>query len=191
MEPFIWAGLLLALGLALVSLEVFVPTGGLLGVLSVGSVVAAIGLAFYNGGLAYGFGFIVFTAVALPTVLAIAFRWLPDTAIGRRLLPSVPKSQDVLPDSDERRFLRSLVGKVGRAKSQMLPSGAVVVEGRTIDAVSEGMPIDVGQTIRVIAVRGSRVVVRAVSETSSQPADDVLSQPLDALGLDPFDDPPA
>ncbi len=191
-SPLFWAGLLLLTGMALVALEVFVPTGGLLGFLSVTSILAAIILAFYNGGAMAGFIFLLATAVALPTVLGLAFRWLPETAIGRRLLPTLPKSEEVLPDSEERRMLRTLVGKVGRTKSPMMPSGAVVVEGRTIDAVSQGMAIDRDQPVRVVAVRGTRVVVRPVEEgTPLTPSDDLLSRPIDALGFDPFDDPPA
>ena len=43
-----------------------------------------------------------------------------------------------MPDTPERRTLRQLVGKLGVAKSVMLPSGAVLIDGQTIDALSEG-----------------------------------------------------
>jgi membrane-bound serine protease (ClpP class) len=178
----------------LVLLEVFVPTAGVLGFLSVAAILSGIGLAFYNGGLTVGFGFLFGTAVVLPIVLALAFRWFPETPIGRRLLPNLPTSDEVLPDNEERRVLRGLLGKVGQAKSQMLPSGSVVVEGRTIDAVSEGLPIDAGQNVRVIEVRGSRVVVRPLEEgeaaTPARPeTDDLLSRPIDSLGIEYPDDP--
>jgi membrane-bound serine protease (ClpP class) len=189
MERLIWAGMLVALGLALVMIEVFLPTAGLLSFLSIASIVAGIGLAFYHGGSTYGFSYLAVAVVAVPVVLALAFRWLPDTAIGRRLLPHLPTPDEVLPDNEERRRLRGLVGKVGRAKSQMLPSGAVLIEGHTIDAVSEGMAIDREQAVRVIAVRGTRVIVRPVDESAPQAsADDILSRPFDDLGNDPFDD---
>ena len=42
----------------------------------------------------------------------------------------------------------------------MLPSGAVAFEELTVDAVSEGMAIEAGQKVRVVDVRGNRVVVR-------------------------------
>ena len=196
MEPLVWAALLLLLGMLLVMLEVFVPTAGVLGFLSVASILAGIGLAFYNGGLTVGFGFLFGTAVVLPIVLALAFRWFPETPVGRRLLPGLPTSEDVLPDNEERRTLRGLLGKVGQAKSAMLPSGAIVVEGRIINAVSEGVPIEAGQNVRVIEVRGGRVVVRPLEEgESAQPkpppssADDILSRPIDSLGIDLPEDP--
>ncbi len=195
MEPLVWATLLLVLGMILVLMEIFLPSAGLLGFLSVASILSGIGVAFYNGGAIVGFGFLFGTAIALPIVLTLAFRWFPETPIGRRLLPALPTSDDVLPDNEERRALRGLVGKIGQAKSPMLPSGAIVVEGRIINAVSEGQPIEAGHNIRVIEVRGSRVVVRPVEEGESQTPmqsrldDDPLSRPIDSLGIDFPDDP--
>jgi membrane-bound serine protease (ClpP class) len=195
MEPLVWAALLVLLGMFLVLMEVFVPTAGMLGFLSVTAILSGIGLAFYNGGLTVGFGFLIGTAVVLPIVLGLAFRWFPETPIGRRLLPSLPTSEEVLPDNEERRVLRGLLGKVGQAKSPMLPSGMILVEGRVINAVSEGQPIEAGANVRVIEVRGSRVVVRPLEEgepaapVQPQQSDDLLSRPIESLGIDYSDEP--
>jgi membrane-bound serine protease (ClpP class) len=193
MDPLVWAGLLLLLGLALVMTEVFVPSGGILGVLALTSIVVAIVLAFLQSGAMAGFLFVLVSLVAIPTVLFFAFQWLPETAVGKRLLADLPSSEEVLPDDEERRALRELVGKVGRAETRMLPSGAVQIEGRSIDAVSEGMPIEPGQPVRVVEVHGTRVTVRPVTEEAAAAAptsrnnDDVLAQTIDKLGLDPFE----
>jgi membrane-bound serine protease (ClpP class) len=187
MVPLVWSALLLLLGLMLVIVEVFVPSGGVLGFLAIGSLMSGIIMAFYHSGAEIGFLFLTLTAVAVPTVLVIAFRWWPKTPMGRRLLLEVPTSEEVLPDTPERRTLRQLVGKLGVAKTVMLPSGAVSIAGQTIDALSEGTPIEAGQRVRVIEVRGNRVVVRA--DDQAQPTDDVLSQPIESLGLDSLDDP--
>lgn len=195
MEPLVWAALLVLLGMVLVLMEVFVPTAGMLGFLSITAILSGIGLAFYNGGLTVGFGFLIGTAVVLPIVLGLAFRWFPETPIGRRLLPSLPTSEEVLPDNEERRVLRGLLGKVGQAKSPMLPSGTILVEGRVINAVSEGQAIEAGANVRVIEVRGSRVVVRPLEEGESAApvkppqTDDLLSRPIESLGIDYSDEP--
>jgi membrane-bound ClpP family serine protease len=96
-----------------------------------------------------------------------------------------PSSQDVLPESTEKEFLKSLVGRTGRAKSKMLLSGAITIDGRTVDAVSESMPIEVGQPVRVVQVRGHGVVVRLIDEQVDTPPTDPLQQTFD----DPFDTP--
>jgi membrane-bound ClpP family serine protease len=86
-----------------------------------------------------------------------------------------------------------LVGRVGKVKSKMLPSGAVQIDGQMIDAVSEGMPLEPGQTVRVLEVRGNMVVVRAVeddaTEAEVEAPGDMLSRPIESLGLEAFDDP--
>lgn len=189
MSYLIWAALLLLMGLGLVVLEMFIPSGGILGVLSGLSIVGAILLAFFDGP-GTGLAFVITTVVAVPIVLAAAVRVWPDTPMGRHILLQVPSPQEVLPDSPLRRELKSLVGKYGVAKTVMLPSGVVVVDGQSIDAVGQGMAIDAGQRIRVIEVRGTRVVVRPVDE-DEPPADDddPLSRPISTLGLDSLENP--
>lgn len=190
--PIFWAAMLLLVGLSLLMAEIFVPSGGLIGFLSFSSITAAIVMAFYQSGPIMGVSFLMIACVAVPFALAAAFRFLPHTPMGKRLLPDLPTSEEVMPDSDDRRRLRGLVGRTGRAKSRMLPSGAVVIDGHTIDAMSEGQPIEPGQPVRVIEVRGTMVVVRPVNESATDeksPPEDILSRPIDSLGLDSFEDP--
>ena len=112
------------------------------------------------------------------------------------MLLDVPSGDEVLPDSPQRRTLRQLVGKQGVAKTVMLPSGTVIVDGHSIDALSEGMPIEAGQRIRVIEVRGNRVVVRPADGPAEQserrraePADRVVGPRCAGrpVGLTPAD----
>jgi membrane-bound serine protease (ClpP class) len=171
-------------------LEVFVPSGGVIGFVSVLAIVASICLAFYHRGLEIGLIFLAVATAAVPTVLVLAFRWWPHTPMGKRLLLDIPSPQDVLPDNPQRRMLRDLVGKVGVAKTVMLPSGAVTVGSVTVDALSEGVPIEAGQNVRVIEVHGNRVLVRpADDEPPARAPGDVLSQPIESLGLEGFEEP--
>ncbi len=191
MDPLFWSSLLLLIGLLLVVGEVFVPTGGLLGFLAVLAVLASVVVAFLNRGLETGLIFLSITAVTVPITLALAFRYWPKTPMGKRLLLEPQRADEALPDSPQRRKLRDLVGKVGKADTMMLPSGGVTVLGMSIDAVSEGMAIEAGQRVRVTAVRGNRVVVRPVADDDDEvarPAGDILSTPIESLGIDPFDD---
>lgn len=190
-----WAIVLLLGGLALMILEAFVPSGGALGTLSVIALLAGVGLAYYSGPLE-GTMLLLTSLVAAPFCIYLALKWWPNTPLGRRVLLNAPTSEDVLPDSPHLRTLRELVGKVGKAKSLMLPSGAIVIDGRVIDAVSEGMAIEAGQLVKVVEVRANRVVVRPLdpeeekqlSQQREESHDDLLSRPIDTLGLDPFDD---
>jgi membrane-bound ClpP family serine protease len=187
MDPWVWAILLLVLGTGLVVLEIFFPSAGILGFLAAVSLLAAIVMGFYESALV---GILILTGVVvgLPVVIVLGFKYWPKTAMGRRVLLMAPTSEDVLPDDPDKDFLKSLVGRVGRAKSKMLLSGVITIDGRTVDAVSESLPIEAGQAVRVVQVRGHGVVVRPVDEEPpAEPAVDPLQRAYD----DPFDIPPA
>lgn len=190
MDYLLWATVVLIIALALAVLELFLPSGGVLGFLAVASLLGSIVLAFQHGEW-YGFGFLTTAIFGVPVLVMLGLKYWPKTPIGRRVMLTVPTAEEVLPDDEQRRLLKSLVGKTGRSRSLMLPSGAVEIDGRTIDAVSEGMAIETGQWVRVVEVRGTRVVVRPVDEAElpRPSSDDALSRPIEEMGLDPFDDP--
>jgi membrane-bound serine protease (ClpP class) len=187
----VWAILLLVLGMGLAVMEVFFPSAGILGFLSASAILAAIVMGFQDG-MGTGLAILGVAVFGIPAVLVLAFRYWPRTAMGRRVLLMAPRSDEVLPDDAERRHLKGLVGKVGRAKCKMLPGGVVTIEGRSIEAVSEGVFIEAGQSVRVIAVRANRAVVRLVEdEAPSASAEDPLQRPIDTVAPDPFGEPPA
>lgn len=192
-DALLWSILLLALGLGLIALELFVPSGGVLGILAALAIIASIAVAF-SGGWVTGVIMLVATMLILPIALAAAIHYWPRTPIGRAILLETPQSEEeVLPDTADCRKLKDLIGKRGAAKTKMLPSGAVVIDGRVYDAIGEGMAIDPGQPIRVTAVRTNRIVVvlddspRAFASESA----DVLAQPAHNLGLESLDQPPS
>jgi membrane-bound serine protease (ClpP class) len=190
-DPWVWALLLLAVGLSLTTMEVFFPSGGLIGFLAAAAIVAATIMAFRQS-LGVGVGVLIGALVGVPIVVAIGFQLWPKTAMGRRMLLMPPADDQILPDSPKHRQLKGLIGRVGYAKSTMLPSGAVIIDGRIIDAMSEGMPIEIGQAVRVIEVRANRVVVRPVDEqTPTVDAANPLQRPMDSIGPDPFGEAPA
>jgi len=75
----------------------------------------------------------------------------------------------------------------------MLPSGAVEIDGQMVDAMSQGQAIEPGQYVVVTEVRANRVVVRLAKETerpgSRAAAEDLLSRPIEELGIESLDDP--
>ena len=190
MEPLVWSILLLVAGLAIIVLEVFVPSAGVLSCLAALTIVASIVVAFL-GGVQQGLLMLVVTSLVLPLIIAAAIRWWPHTPIGRLVLIERPESpDDVLPETEAYRGLRSLIGRLGVAKTKMLTSGTVRIDDRTYDAISEGMPVEAGERVKVVDVRTNRIVVRPVADEElrqEEPArseDDLLSRPIDSLGID-------
>jgi membrane-bound ClpP family serine protease len=156
----LWIAALLLAGLLIMMLEVFVPSGGVLGFLSIVSLVAAVGMAFMTRGVAVGVAVLAVTCAAVPLVLGVAFQFFPRTPLGRRVLPPPPSPEDVVPDVERRRLLRGLVGRPGRAEADMLPWGRVLLDGTSREAVSESGVIAAGSEIEVVDVQGSALVVR-------------------------------
>jgi membrane-bound ClpP family serine protease len=192
MEPWLWAVLLLIVGLFVAILEVFLPSGGILGFVAVVTLVGAVTVGFFQS-IETGAAILGSAILGVPIVLILGFRWWPYTSIGKRVLLQAPSQDEVLPDTPKRRDLKNLIGRVGKAKSDMLLSGAVAIDGRLYDAVSEALPIVMGQPVRVIHVRGAEIVVRAVEAGESldnRAADDPLAQPIDSVAADPFEEPP-
>lgn len=163
MSPLLWIAMLLVVGLTLIVLEVFIPSGGVLGLLSVLALGAGVVMAFVEQGSAAGMTVLAGTFVTVPVVLAAAFRWFPETPLGRRVLPPPPAANDVLPDPAERRRLRDLVGHRGLTRSELLPWGSVELAGETLEAVSDEGPIAAGAAVEVTGVQGRSVVVRRIA----------------------------
>ena len=55
-----------------------------------------------------------------------------------------------------------LLDQLGTADSILRPSGVATINGHRIDVVAETGLIERGQSVKVIAVEGSKVVVRAL-----------------------------
>lgn len=165
MSPVVWVAALFLVGIGVMVLEVFIPSGGVLGFVSVAAIIAAIATAFLELGVGAGTVMIALSVVVVPVILALAFRWFPQTPLGRRVLPAPPEAADVVPDAPRRRRARDLVGQRGRTTSDLLPWGTVEVGSESLDCVSEGGPIDAGSEIIVVAAQGAAVVVRPAAIT--------------------------
>ena len=188
LDPLAWSILLMLAGCVVLVLEVFIPSGGILAVLSAAAFVGAILIAFQRGPVT-GFTFVMTTVVAVPLVLALAFHYWPKTRIGKAFLGELPTAAEVLPDDPH----RALLGRVGVARSKMLPSGAIEIDGQMVDAMSQGQAIEPGQHVVVIEVRANRVVVRAAKENERPgrkiSTEDMLSRPIEELGIESLEDP--
>jgi|688.fasta_scaffold216644_1 membrane-bound ClpP family serine protease len=183
MSPLVWSLLLVVVGLALVLLEVFVPSGGVLGLLAVLALGAGVVTAFVEQGAMVGMGVLAGTLLAVPAVLMLAFRWFPSTPIGRRVLPPPPSADDVLPDLSLRQRLRSLVGRRGRAASELVPWGSVEIDGDSFEAMSEGGPIAPDAPVEVVAVQSRALVVRVAAVVpAARPAEPAAAPAAEPAG---------
>jgi membrane-bound ClpP family serine protease len=186
-----WAVLLMLIGCVLVVMEVFIPSGGIISILAAVSFIGSIFIAFQDSATTGPTTGLIFTAVtvfAVPTLVALAFKYWPRTPMGKAFLGELPTDEEVLPEDPR----RALLGRVGVARTKMLPSGAVEIDGQMIDAVTQGQAIEPGTYVVVAEVRANRVVVRPAGKDqrpSHQNPGDLLSRPIEELGIDSLEDP--
>jgi membrane-bound serine protease (ClpP class) len=157
--------LLVATGLVLLGLEVFVfPGFGVAGMAGILALIGGLGLTLVGAGATTAVVLGALGRVALSIVLAIAgglaaLTVLPRLPFGRQLvLDTDMDAEDGYASAPPRDRLQ--LGLTGRAWSPLRPAGVAEINGARVDVVSEGAFIDAGAPIEVTRVDGNRIVVR-------------------------------
>ncbi|MBP8303264.1 MAG: hypothetical protein KBE04_03950 [Phycisphaerae bacterium] len=143
---------------ALLIAEVFLPSGGILGLCALAAAAGGIALFFQQGVVAGWIG--VGTAlVMIPSILVLAYRVFPKTRFGRAvtLVPPERPTGDAVPDADQ---LRRLVGARGVVVTPLRPVGVCEFSGKRIECLAESGYVDRGVSVEVIRVHGTQPTVR-------------------------------
>jgi len=148
--------ILLVAGLVLLLLETVLP-GLVAGIL--GFVCLVVGLALAYSRFDARTANLILMAVLLLLVGGFAcwVQFFPGSPVGRRFV-----SSSVAGNLDAER--PELLHQNGTAFTPLRPSGTALLNGQRVDVVTEGPFVERGAPIKVIAVEGARVVVRALSE---------------------------
>jgi len=159
--------LLVAIGIVLVLVEVFVVPGfSIAGLAGIVALVAGLGMALVGAGATVSVFITALGRVAISILIALGgslvlLRFLPRLPVGRRLVLQTDMEADEgyvsTPESD-----RHWLGRKGVAVSPLRPSGIADIEHARVDVVSDGDFIDAGTPIEVTRVDGNRIVVRRV-----------------------------
>ena len=185
------AVLLLATAVALGVVELFIPSGGVISILAAAAIIASVVVVYTHESPTVGTLYLLGLCVCIPLALGAAIRYWPHSPLGRRILNLPPGGPEPEFGDIGNNALAELVGKTGMTKSKMLPSGAILVDGKAYDAVADGMAIEPGEPIEVVEVKANRIVVRPVMNVAveTNKKDDPLGRPIDQVIPDPFDDP--
>ena len=99
-------------------------------------------------------------AAGIGVVASVARRWLPSAPVFRNVLLAPPAADGDLDDSDR---LAGLIGTEGMTTTRLAPAGKARLAGTVYDVTAEGGLIEPGTAVRVVDVRGRRVVVRSLA----------------------------
>lgn len=163
-QPVIWGFGLFAVAFALVVIELFIPSGGIIAITAFIVTVGAIA-AFFQESTMWGMTSVLFTLVATPVVLHFAFKIMPHTPVGRRLILGTKTDeeahQQMVQAQQQSEAEQALVGASGVALTDLRPVGAADIEGQRVEVLAEGGIISAGTPLKVTAVQGNVVKVRA------------------------------
>ncbi len=155
-----WILLLFLAGLILIIAEIFLP-GMICGTIGAMLVVASciVGAANYPGYVAF---IVIGELIISLAAVIVGFKMFPKTPAGRAMILNHNQNADegwVANESDT-----ELIGHTGDVLTALRPAGTIEIGGRRIDAVSDGVFIDDGATVRVVEVQGNRVVVEKIEQ---------------------------
>ena len=140
------------IGLLLIYFEFFVP-GGILGILGGILMIVSIALFIWEQPQIY---WIFIYVLALIVLLIFTIRFA---------LWKLKQKPSMYASDDQSGYLASkydkeLIGKIGKALTDLKPSGYIEVEGCQYQAVSESSYIKKGESIKIIGGEGARYKVR-------------------------------
>jgi membrane-bound ClpP family serine protease len=96
-------------------------------------------------------------AVGVAALAMLVRRWLPATPMFRNVLLEPPSATE---DAVAEDMLDELLGLEGTTTTRLAPAGKARIGGRIQDVTSDGALVEPGATVRVVEVRGGRVLVR-------------------------------
>ena len=144
--------LLYVAGMALIVSEIFLP-GVVMGLIGLGCVIAGLYMAFYWESGVLAWSLVGISVVSIPVLIVL---WLK---VFNRVLAMKFTQAGYTGAQVE---YKELVGQEGVALTQLRPAGMARFGDRKVDVVSEGEVVDRDSRVRVVEVKGNRVVVRAV-----------------------------
>lgn len=168
MDPMLVWGLgLLAAAVVLLLIEIVVPSGGIIALVSGVVGIAGIVCLFMmkEDGTLWGIAGTLMLLIVFPSSFAVWMKVMPNTAVGRRML-GIMDEDEVQREREHERAeldeLMALIGMEGVARSPLRPVGSIEIEGKSYQALAEGVAIERGQRVRVTQIVNAQIKVRPV-----------------------------
>lgn len=152
--------LLFAAGCILLVVELYVPGTGLFGIAGLASILAS----FF---LSLGANLSAVTTMTISLIIAIiAFavlaRYLPSSRLWTKLI--LKDSETTQAGYTSAQDYDCYLGFEGITITQLRPAGRMEVKGVQLDVVSEGRFLPAGIPVKVVIVKGNRIVVHPIEE---------------------------
>lgn len=152
----VYQGILLLLGVAMILAEMLIPGFGVMGIIGVAVVAAALYFVYDLKGALIGSIILTVTLVFLVVMAVVMRRALsPNGRLGKKGLTLHETSGKNDPNLEP-----NLVGSTGICRTALRPSGYVQIQGQTYDAIATQGLIQKGAIVVVERVSTNRLYVR-------------------------------
>lgn len=155
-----FAAVIFALGMILLIIELFAPGFGIFGVSGIICVLASIFMVSESVKAA-----LISLAIAIGvTILFIALiiRFLPRRNLSKTLFLNTKLDKES--GFSASREAVEYVGRSGKTLTFLRPSGKIIIDGKMLEATSQGRYIEKDRPVAVLRVEGSRLVVEEREE---------------------------
>jgi len=140
------------IGLTAITIELFIP-GAIVGICGVGCVIASVIFAYLHVSNLLGHILLGIGICFIPIFFITWYKLLTKTFAVKASEKGFASSKDKKDD---------LLSAEGIAITTLRPSGTANINGHKVDVITEGEMISKNTKIKVIDVKGNRVVVRPV-----------------------------
>ncbi len=141
-------------GVVVVFAEIFIPSGGLLGMFAVGLFGYSLFIVFSDVSTTAGSYFLTVDIIGLPIIIYWGVKMLAHSPA---TLTQTLASQDGV--TSQSPTLETFKNQKGEALADLRPSGPALIDNQRVNVVTRGEYIDKGSKIVVVNVTGNQVVV--------------------------------
>jgi membrane-bound ClpP family serine protease len=148
-------------GMALITIELFIPGIGIFG--GLGAICLVLAIVFQANTFLQGLILFLIIAAIVAVLALIVARSFRKGRLYRSslVLKNEAKREEGYVSNDDN---SSLVGKSGVSLSILRPSGRANIDGMHVDVVTDGEFVDAGEKVVVVASVGRRIVVKKEEE---------------------------
>ncbi|MFH1435034.1 MAG: hypothetical protein ABIJ56_04880 [Pseudomonadota bacterium] len=161
---------LLAVGLVLLLIEIFVTTGfGVVGVLGIVLIVASLTMAMTALPLTVSLETGFLRAALIRTILSVGvaivafigiIKLLPKPRAGHPIVDGSRVTARTFSDNPDAVKTTVSVGDSGVAHSHLRPSGRAAFGATIVDVITDGSFVDEGEALEILSIEGGKIVVR-------------------------------
>ena len=165
----IWGAVLLGIAIVLLVVELFVPSGGLIGILAGIAIIASL-IAFFSYDTAWGIGILLLDIVLIPLFIVFMFKYWMSSPFGQRLVLGGDEARADDPEAaaaiseahraERANEVESLIGATAVTETALRPVGTIRIGSQRIDAMAEHGVIEPGVEVIVVDAYDNQLKVR-------------------------------